>query len=57
MKCESCGVTYLKENALRKNFNAYKELARNKWLCYYSNDINKQGIKDCCKAFDRYQEI
>ena len=54
MKCESCGVTYFTENALRKNFTEYKQLPRNNWLYNYSNDITKQAIKDCCEAFDRY---
>ena len=46
----------LSNSDLRKEFTKLKNYGEKPWLCGISNDVMKQAIKDCCKAFSRFNK-
>lgn len=42
---------------LRKEFTKLKNSGEKPWLLGISNNVMKQAIKDCCKAFSRFNKL
>lgn len=48
------GKPFISEGVLRKQFTEFKHEPGNEWMYTISNDVLKQSIKDCCKAYQRF---
>lgn len=46
--------TFISEGELRKQFTQFKRQPDNKWMYAISNNVMKQAIRDCYKAYDRF---
>ena len=48
------GGKFINDCTLRREFTVLKQKEEYQWLNDYSNNIPKQAIKDCCKAFQSF---
>ena len=45
---------FISDYELRREFTQFKKLEGNKWLKEVNNNVCKQAIKDCCKAYKNF---
>lgn len=57
MKAFENGLKFIPEGELRKQFTECKKQLGNEWMNTISNDVLKQAIRDCIKAYDRFFKL
>ena len=48
------GEPFLTDSGLRKAFTQFKKTEEGNWLNEISNNVTKQAIKDCCRAYQNF---
>ena len=48
------GGKFISDYELRREFTQFKKLEENKWLKEVNNNVCKQAIKECCKAYKNF---
>lgn len=48
------GEKFLSDSVLRKEFTQFKKTETGNWLNEISNNVTKQAIKDCCRAYQNF---
>jgi len=48
------GGKFISDGDLRKRFTQFKKLEGNEWIKEVNNNVTKQAIKDCCKAYKNF---
>lgn len=48
------GGKFISDGDLRKEFTQFKKLKGNEWIKEVNNNVTKQAIKDCCKAYKNF---
>ena len=54
IKNHESGGKFISDGDLRKEFTQFKKLKGNEWIKEVNNNVTKQAIKDCCKAYKNF---